>query len=250
MEKKLTKVGIVTGIGKGLGLKLTKDLLKNGIQVIGINKSIPDEIAYLKKFNNFDFYKCSISNFNGISNIIDKLFTKYKKIDFLINNAGVRARSSLNEADIKKFEDVFKINTLGPIHITKKLLDKIYSNSKKKELLKIINISSIVGIRGFKDLSIYSSSKAALDSFTKSISLEYADRGLIINSVAPGFIKTSYYEKFIKNKKLHKWTLDNIPMKRWGEESEVVELLLFLISSKSNYINGSIITIDGGWTAK
>ena len=246
----MTKVGILTGIGKGLGLNLAKQLLQDGTQVVGINRSIPNDIAYLKQFENFDFYKCDISNFRGITKIIDKIFSKYKKIDFLVNNAGVRARSSLNKADIKKFEEVFKINTFGPIHISKKLLDKIYSNPQKKEHFKIINISSIVGIRGFKDLSIYSSSKAALDSFTQSISLEYADRGLIINSVAPGFIKTSYYEKFTKNKELYKWTLDNIPMKRWGEEFEVIELLMFLINSKSNYINGSIITIDGGWTAK
>ena len=168
----------------------------------------------------------------------------------MVNNAGIRARSSLQDADIKRYEEVLKINTLGPINISKQILDKIYLNSKTKQKFKIINISSIVGVRGFKDLSVYSCSKAALDSFTKSISLEYAERGLVINSVAPGFVKTSYYKKFITNKKLYKLTLYNIPMKRWGEESEIVELLLFLINSNTSYMNGSVITIDGGWTAK
>ena len=246
----MKKIGIVTGIGKGLGLKLTKDLLNNDFHVIGINRSIPNELNNLKKFNSFEFYKCDISNFSGIKKIIDRVFKKYKKIDYLVNNAGIRARSSLQDADIKRYEEVLKINTLGPINISKQILDKIYLNSKTKQKFKIINISSIVGVRGFKDLSVYSCSKAALVSFTKSISLEYAERGLVINSVAPGFVKTSYYKKFITNKKLYKWTLDNIPMKRWGEESEIVELLLFLINSNTSYMNGSVITIDGGWTAK
>ena len=245
------KIGLITGIGKGIGLTLTKSLIKSkNIRVIGINRSENSEIIKLKGNPNFKFYKCDVSNFAKINQIIDKIFIDYGPIDFVVNNAGVRARVNLSKADIKNYKNVFNVNTLGPINITKNIINKIYVNKRIYKELRVINISSIVGLRGFKDLSVYACSKAALDAFTKSISLEYAKYGLVINSIAPGFFKTSYFKNFKKNKSLYNWTLENIPMNRWGEESELVELLLFLIESKSNYINGSVITMDGGWTAK
>ena len=244
------KIGLITGIGKGIGLTLTKCLIKSNIRVIGINRSENSEIIQLKKNPNFKFYKCDVSNFTKINQIIDKIFINFGPIDFVVNNAGVRARVDLSNADIKNYKNVFNVNTLGPINITKNIINKIYVNKRIYKELRVINISSIVGLRGFKDLSVYACSKAALDAFTKSISLEYAKYGLVINSIAPGFFKTSYFKNFKKNKSLYNWTLENIPMNRWGEESELVELLLFLIESKSNYINGSVITMDGGWTAK
>lgn len=245
------KIGLITGIGKGIGLTLTKSLIKSkNIRVIGINRSENSEIIKLKGNPNFKFYKCDVSNFAKINQIIDKIFIVYGPIDFVVNNAGVRARVNLSNADIKNYKNVFNVNTLGPINITKNIINKIYVNKRIYKELRVINISSIVGLRGFKDLSVYACSKAALDAFTKSISLEYAKYGLVINSIAPGFFKTSYFKNFKKNKSLYNWTLENIPMNRWGEESELVELLLFLIESKSNYINGSVITMDGGWTAK
>ena len=244
------KIGLITGIGKGIGLSLTKSLIRSNVKVIGINRSENADIIKLKKNNNFKFYKCDVSNYSKINQIIDKIFINYGPIDFVVNNAGIRARAKLSEVDIKNYQNVFNINTLGPINITKKIIDKIYVNKRIHKELKVINLSSIVGLRGFKDLSVYACSKAALDAFTKSISLEYAKYGLVINSIAPGFFKTSYFKNFKKNKSLYNWTIENIPMKRWGEESELVELLLFLIESKSNYLNGSVITIDGGWTAK
>ncbi len=244
------KIGLITGIGKGIGLSLTKSLIRSNFKVIGINRSENSDIIKLKKNTNFKFYKCDVSNYTKINQIIDKIFINYGPIDFVVNNAGIRARAKLSEVDIKNYQNVFNVNTLGPINITKKVINKIYVNKRIHKELKVINLSSIVGLRGFKDLSVYACSKAALDAFTKSINLEYAKYGLVINSIAPGFFKTSYFENFKKNKSLYKWTLENIPMKRWGEESELVELLLFLIESKSNYLNGSVITIDGGWTAK
>ena len=114
----------------------------------------------------------------------------------------------------------------------------------------IINISSIVGNLGFKELSGYASTKAALDGLTKSLAAELAEKKIRVNSIAPGFIKSSYFKNFKKNKlNLYKWTLSRIPINTWGENLDVAYLTLFLISEYSKYINGQIIKIDGGWTS-
>jgi NAD(P)-dependent dehydrogenase (short-subunit alcohol dehydrogenase family) len=108
-------------------------------------------------------------------------------------------------------------------------------------------VASIVGHVGFKQLTAYASTKGALISLTKSFASEMALNGIRANIVSPGFIKTSYYKKFKKNKKLYQWTLSRIPLKRWGETSEIADLIIFLLSNKSNYINGENVNIDGGW---
>ena len=120
---------------------------------------------------------------------------------------------------------------------------------KNKKVISIVNLSSIVGSRGFSQLSAYASSKGALDAFTRCVAVEYP-KNVRINNVSPGFTKTSYYEKFKKNKKLYNWTLNNTPMNRWANSKEVSNLIIFLISDESKYITGQNIYIDGGWTAK
>ena len=98
-------------------------------------------------------------------------------------------------------------------------------------------------------MSAYSSSKGALDAFTKCISVEFP-KNVRINNVSPGFTKTSYFEKFKQNKKLYNWTLNNTPVNRWGKTDEISNLIIFLLSEKSSFITGQNIFIDGGWTAK
>jgi len=114
----------------------------------------------------------------------------------------------------------------------------------------VVNIGSIVGINGFNELSGYASTKKAMDGLTKSLAVEYAEDKIRFNIIHPGFIKTSYYKKFKKNKKkLYNWTISRIPQKRWGEAKEVSSLVCFLLSDNSSYITGQSICVDGGWTA-
>ena len=125
-------------------------------------------------------------------------------------------------------------------------LSKYFIKNKIKG--SIINIASIVGRIGFSELSAYASSKGALTALTQSFAVEMSRYGIKTNTISPGFIKTSYYKKF-KNKKrnIYNWTLSRIPMKRWGEPDEISNLVSYLLSDKSTYINGENINIDGGW---
>ena len=105
-----------------------------------------------------------------------------------------------------------------------------------------------MGELGFNQLSGYASSKMALTGLTKSFAVEMSKYNIRANIINPGFTKTSFYKKFKSKKKLYNWTLQRIPMKRWGEPIEIVNLIEFLLSEKSTYINGETINIDGGWT--
>ena len=108
-------------------------------------------------------------------------------------------------------------------------------------------MGSIVGQNGFSELAGYASTKSALVGLTKSFAVEMASSNIRANLINPGFIKTSYFEKFKKNKKLYQSTLNRIPQKRWGDPKEISHMVCFLLSDFSSYITGSSIDIDGGW---
>ena len=118
---------------------------------------------------------------------------------------------------------------------------------KYKISSSVVNIGSIVGETGFKELSGYSSTKGAIKSLTQCLALEYIKDKIRFNVVSPGFIETSYFKNFKRKKKLYNWTLSKIPMRRWGKSNEISKLVGFLLSDKSYYITGETINIDGGW---
>lgn len=243
--------GIITGAGNGIGLSAVVSLLNSNFNVYAITRSKSKKLEEIKKKFQGRLQICyqDISNFSKTRKLIKNICLKEKKICFLINNAGIRKRKSFLKLSIEEHLDVMNINFFSHVNITKEYLKNTQSKSVKKH--KIVFITSIVGPRGFNELSAYAVSKSALESLSRSLSIEFKGKNYLFNSVAPGFIKTSYADNFKKNKKnLYKWTLTKTPLKRWGEPSEIAEIINFLVSDKSSYINGSVIYADGGWTAE
>lgn len=240
------KTGIITGTGKGIGLSTLKLFLKNKYKIISITKTKNNDIETLLKNKNFikNIYHSLGENLLSDKKLIKEICKKYK-IDFLVCNAGLRHRDSLQKMDQKKRSLTLNVNYHSNVVLIEELL-KFYS--KKKSPISVVCISSIVGNFGFKDLSSYGSSKMALEGFLKNVAVEYAKKNVRINLVAPGFIKSSYYNNFIKNQKnINKWILQRTPMARWGKPEEVSNVIEFLISEKSSYITGTTIYVDGGW---
>ena len=244
----LNKNILVTGVGKGLGFNLLHNIISNNGYVYGITRSKED----LKKFKNVKNCKVFLGDVKN-TNIIKKIIIQSKKdkrvINGLVNNAAERQRIKFTNINKKKLMNLFEVNFFSVFENM-----KTYSNYLKVKKTKgsIVNIGSIVGERGFSDLVGYGSSKSALTGFSKCLAIELANKNYKcrVNIVNPGFVKTSYYKKFKKNKKLYKWTVQNTPISRWASSEEISNLVIFLISDKSSYINGQKINIDGGWTAK
>jgi NAD(P)-dependent dehydrogenase (short-subunit alcohol dehydrogenase family) len=237
------KAILVTGGGKGIGKSIVVSLLNEGAYVYTIIKSKKDNKNF-KKNTNLKIYNGSVENEKLVKMILKDSKKNKKIITGLVNNAGIRLRKDFSKISKKELSNIFNINFFAIFRIMQLFSDYL---NLTKEKGSIVNVASIVGHVGFKQLTAYASTKGALISLTKSFASEMALNGIRANIVSPGFIKTSYYKKFKKNKKLYQWTLSRIPLKRWGETSEIADLIIFLLSNKSNYINGENVNIDGGW---
>ena len=247
MKLKLeNKIILITGAGKGIGKEILNKLLKEKNVIYAVTRSIKDFKKIKKRKNLFLLYGDITKK-----EIVYKIFDLAKKnkhiINCLVNNAGIRQRKSfdlLTESDLKL---IFENNFFSIFNFTKEFVKQF---KFKKNFGSIVNISSIVGELGFKELSGYAATKSAINGFTKSLSDELPRKKIRVNSIAPGFIKSSYYNNFKKNKKtLYKWTLSRIPLGKWGENIDIADLTIFLLSENSRYINGQIIKVDGGWTS-
>jgi len=236
---------LVTGCGKGIGKETVLSLQKEGAYVIAIIKSKKDNMHF-SGIRNVKIYNGDVSN----KNLIIKIYKDEKKkkiiIDGLVNNAGIRLRKNFLETSEQELYRVFNTNFFSIF-----FLIKIFCNNliKKKKNGSVVNISSIVGQKGFSQLSAYASTKAALLGLTKSCAVEFAKNNIRFNSISPGFIRTSYYDKFRKKKNLYKWTLSRIPQKKWGDVHDISNMISFLLSDNASYITGENINIDGGWIA-
>ena len=246
----MSRVGLITGCGKGIGLACLTEFLRShpGNVALGISRSTTPEIKALKKTygNSFYFKEADIDDHEKINSFLEE-FAKQIHLDFAICNAGVRSRISIGESTLERYRQVIETNAISQINIIKTISAKRTSDSKH---LNILVISSIVGQRGFEDLSTYGVSKAALEGFVKSAAVELAQKNILINSLNPGFVKSSYEKKFLEsNKKLYDWTLQQTPLGRWGECDEIAKIALFLTSESNTFMTGSVIYCDGGWTA-
>lgn len=245
------KVVLITGIGKGIGNQIFFDCVKNADFTYGILRNQKDLKLIKKKINN---KKCKvfvgdIKNQNTIKNVLKHTKKNKIQINCLVNNAGERQRENFLSLSKKKIYHIFENNFFCHFFLTQKIISDFCKNNKGS--LSIVNIGSIVGIKGFSQLTGYASTKQAMDAFTKSLAIEMADKNkkIRVNIVHPGFIKTSYYGNFKKKRrKLYNWTLSKIPLKKWGDSSDISNLVCFLLSDDSSYINGQSIVSDGGWT--
>jgi NAD(P)-dependent dehydrogenase (short-subunit alcohol dehydrogenase family) len=249
MSNLKNKVVLLTGVGKGIGRSIFEDCLKKGAYVYAITRSKKniENFNNLSKFRDrYQIFFFDVNNIQNIKKIMAKSVKDKNMINCLINNAGIRQRQKFINISKKELLDIFKTNFFSIFLIIQLYIKYLIKHKIKKS--SVVNLGSIVGNKGFTDLSGYASTKTALIGLTKCLAVEYANKNYRFNIVSPGFIKTSYYNDFKKNKKLYDWTKSKIPMKRWGNTSEISSLVNFLISDRSEYLTGQEIFIDGGWT--
>ncbi len=247
-----SRKGLITGCGKGIGLAIAKKLLKNesNTLLIGISKTNNEEMEKLQKeyYPRFLFNEVNINDYESINSIIKQFNNKHIAFDFAICNAGCRSRCSVLDSGIDLYKSILEVNTIANINIAKLLIE---NNIYKKQKLNLLFVSSIVGSRGFDELSTYAVSKSALEGFMKSAAIEYAKNNIQINCIAPGFVESSYASNFRHSKpELYQWTIEQTPMGRWGTCDEIANVAIFAISEINSYMTGSVIYCDGGWTAK
>lgn len=240
---------LLTGAGKGFGRSYLEHLaLKEELEVLAVTRDLGDFDSILIKSlekKNIVLRPIDLSCSNSINSFIEENAEFINLVDVLINNAGQRFRSPVEALEYKELELLFRVNVITPMILSKSVL----KGMKKRKFGRVINISSILGKSGLADLSGYAATKGAVDSMTRSMAVEFAKFGVTINAIAPGFCETSYAKKFKSNKVLNRSITSRIPMERWGSADEINGTLDFLISSKSSYITGQVLNVDGGWSA-
>jgi len=243
------KVVIVTGAGKGIGYETAKVFYNLGYKVAVISRSQNDLICLKDDLNasSEDFFYMSgdVSNEDTVNNFVLNVFKKFKRIDCLINNAGIRFRKKFLDISYVEWQSVMNLNVGSVMLMSKAVIPYMIENNQGR----IINMSSIVGTLGLPELSAYAASKGAIISLTKALSLELAEFNINVNAIAPGFCKTSYSENFKENSDLYNFTIERTPMKRWGESKDIANACLYLASELSDYVTGEVLNVDGGWSA-
>ncbi|MDC0031303.1 SDR family oxidoreductase [Candidatus Pelagibacter sp.] len=245
------KTAVVSGAGKGLGRACAIALAEAGANLIIISRTKKDlnEVSkIIKKYRSkCKSYVCDITNYDQIKSIINK----QNKIDILINNAGNNIPEHFTKVKTKNMEYLVKINTIASFNLAQLCtLKMIKTKNRKKIGGAIINMSSQMGHVGGPIRSVYNMNKWGLEGLTKGMALDLAKFNIRVNTVCPTFVVTPMTKKFLKNKKFKKDTLENIPLGRFAEMSEIASAVVFLASDAASMITGTSLLVDGGWTAK
>jgi len=231
------KTALVTGAGKGIGKACAIALAEAGANLIVISRTKKDldkVSKIIKKFRSkCQSFVCDVTNYSQIKEIINK----QKKIDVLVNNAGINIPEHFTKVQKKNMEYIVRLNTIATFHIAQLCALKMLENKNRKKIGgSIINMSSQLGHVGAPIRSVYNMTKFGLEGLTKGMSIDLAKDNIRVNTVCPTFVETPM--------------IKNIPLGRVADVSDVATAVAFLASDSSSMITGSSILVDGGWTAK
>ena len=245
------KTAVVTGAGKGLGKACAIALAEAGVNLIIISrtqKDLNNVSKIVKKFKvKCRSFVCDVTNFSEIKKIINSL----NRIDILVNNAGNNIPSHFTKVKTKDMEYIVKLNSMATFNLAQLCAIKMINFKNRKKIGgSIINMSSQMGHVGGPIRSVYNMTKFGIEGLTKSMSIDLAKNNIRVNTVAPTFVVTPMTSKFFKNKKFKKEVLNNIPLGRFAELSDVASAVVFLASDASSMITGTSLLVDGGWTAR
>ena len=236
---------LITGGSRGIGKSIVQVLFNSGANVgftFSSSESAANEIA--KNLNSSSqkciAYKSDASKLDQCENLVESYLNDFETIDVLINNAGITKDNLLMRMSEDDFDKVIEINLKSVFNMTK-ACQRVFLKNRKGS---IINMSSVVGVKGNAGQSNYAASKSGIIGFSKSIAQELGSRSIRCNVIAPGFIKTEMTDN-LSDSVIESWT-ENIPLKRPGESNDVANLCLFLASDLSSYITGQVINVDGG----
>ncbi|PJY98492.1 NAD(P)-dependent oxidoreductase [Bacillus vallismortis] len=246
----MSKTAIITGGASGLGLATANRLAQEGvnISVVDVNEEAGAKAVEQLKGQGVDaiFVKADVSKAADVKNYVDKTVEHFGTIDYFFNNAGISGSGKyFLDTDIEEIEKIVEINLFGALYGVRYVAEVMLKNGGGS----IVNTSSSAGVIGQDSVVTYSATKHAIVGITKSMVAEYAKNGLRVNAIAPGPTETPMVKEFYEaNPKMKENATSGIPQKRLGTPEEVAELVTFLLTSKTNYINGEVIRIDGGFT--
>ncbi len=242
------KVALVTGSGTGLGAGMARGLAAAGADVILVDRTNPDETADAVRGSGRKALSLSadLSGLPAIRETVRKGIEAFGRIDILINNAGIIRRTPAVDFSEVDWDDVMTINAKTVFFMSQ----EAGRDMMKRKSGKIINVASLLSFSGGINVPSYSASKGAVAQITKALANEWAQHGLNINAIAPGYMVTNNTANLRKDPERTRTISERIPAGRWGMPEDLQGAAIFLASKASDYINGHVLVVDGGWMAR
>jgi NAD(P)-dependent dehydrogenase (short-subunit alcohol dehydrogenase family) len=244
---KKNKTAVITGAGRGIGQGIALAFAEEKYNVVVSDINIEDCEKAAEEIKGLGAdslaIKCDVSKESEVKNLMAETVRKFKKIDVLVNNAGIFPSVPFFKMTEADWDKVLNINLKSIFLCSKAALDSMPEGGR------IINISSIASFVGFEGLVHYCASKGGINSMIRALALELASKKITVNAVAPGAIETPGATKSL-TEEAKKQTIAIIPLARFGLPEDIANAVLFLASEKSDYITGQTIIVDGGWTLR
>jgi 2-deoxy-D-gluconate 3-dehydrogenase len=243
------KTALVTGSNKGIGQYYALALAEAGADIIGV--SFESDFTETKKLitttgKNFKSYISDFSDRNSLYQFIKKVKADFPRIEILINNAGTILRKPVSEHPDEYWDKVIEVNLNSQFILTR----EIGKDMADRGYGKIVFIVSLLSFQGGILVPGYAASKGGIKQLTMAFANEWASRGVNVNAIAPGYISTENTKALREDPVRNKTILERIPAGRWGMPEDLAGAAVFLCSDASNYMNGSVVTVDGGWMGR
>ena len=243
------KIALVTGSAGGMGAAIATALAEAGATVATHDRKPPTETVHHieEEGGHAAKFKADLSNPHGAERLFEHVIEKFGRIDILVNNAGMILREDAVNVPLHDWQTVIQVNLTSVFQLSQLAgRDMI----KRGEGGKIINIASLLSFQGGIRVPAYAASKGGVAQLTKALANEWAPKGIQVNAIAPGYINTTNTEPLQADATRNRQILERIPAARWGQPQDLAGAALFLSSTASDYVTGTILTVDGGWMGR
>ncbi len=245
------RTAIITGGSKGLGLAMAAGLASAGAKVMLVSRNGEQAAAAAAAIREqyaveATSYAADVTDDKAICDMVHVVLSQWKQVDILINSAGINIRGPIDELSPQQFDDVMKTN----VHGTWTACRAVVPAMKQAGYGRIINLASTLGVVGLANRTPYASSKGAVVQMTRALGLEMAPFGITCNAICPGPFLTEMNIPIADTEEAKKFIVGAVALERWGELQEIQGAAIYLASRASSYTTGSLLTVDGGWTAR
>lgn len=245
------KVAIVTGSSKGLGQAMAIALAEVGADIVGVSRSKEQQQETKKAVESLGrrylAIELDLNQTEKVTTIVDMAVEEFGTVDILVNNAGIIRRAPILEYSEKDWDEVMNVNLKSVFLLSQRFARYLIEHNKKG---KIINVASLLSFQGGIYTAAYTASKHGILGLTRVFANELARYGINVNAIAPGYMVTDNTEALRRDEKRYNEILSRIPMGRWGLPEDLKGAVVFLASSASDYVTGSVIFVDGGWMSR
>ena len=245
------KTTLVTGCRRGIGKAIALGLAEAGADIVGVSRSMESsgseiEKEVLARQRRFKGYACDFSDRKALYRLIEQVARNFPVIDILVNNAGTILRKPATDYPDDYWDTLMEVNLNSQFILTREIGKGMVARGAGK----VIFTASLLTFQGGITVPGYAASKGGIGQLTKALANEWASKGVQVNAIAPGYISTDNTVALRNDPARNKAILERIPAGRWGEPEDLQGMAVFLASAASDYVNGSIFTVDGGWMAR